>query len=95
MIHAESLKIDTDEGRYMLLVETDDCLHRFDIHGLVLDFYDEVRRELLPYVVEAEAARVTVPQLVTNRPVSVEDAIEAGYALDDPKSPGYHDRMVD
>ena len=43
---------------------------------------------------------VTVPNLaapkpVTSRPVSVYDAIDAGYALDDPKSPNYHERMVD
>jgi hypothetical protein len=36
-----------------------------------------------------------MPQFVTRRPVDIEDAVEAGYALDDPKSPGYHDRMVD
>jgi hypothetical protein len=43
---------------------------------------------------------VTVPNLaaprpVTSRPVSVEDAIEAGYALDDPKHPTFYERMVD
>lgn len=44
----------------------------------------------------------TVPQFVRSRPMSVADAISegfmqddyAGYEPDDPKSPGYHDRMV-
>lgn len=95
MRHAESLKIDTDEGSFVLEVETDDAVIRYDIHHLALEFEAEVRRELRPYALEAEHARATMPELVTSRPVSVEDAIEAGYALDDPKSPGYYERMVD
>ncbi len=95
-LHADSIKIDTDEGRFELVVETEEAgTLRIDFHGLALAFEDEVRRELRPYALEAVLSRRTMPELVTNRPVSVEDAIEAGYALDDPKSPGYYERMVD
>ncbi len=44
---------------------------------------------------DVTVANLAAPKPVTSRPVSVEDAIDAGYALDDPKSPGYHERMVD
>lgn len=99
MIRADSIKVSDDEGRYTLTIESDYGIFPIvvDIHDLVLDFYAQVQREIRPYVLEAEMSRfvAALPELVTNRPVSVEDAVEAGYALDDPKSPGYHDRMVD
>ena len=64
-----------------------------------IEFYDQVRSVIGEYAAEAQIARLEVqagiPQPVTNRPMSVEDAINAGYALDDPKSPGWHDRMSD
>ena len=100
MIRAEHVEIVTDEGRYVLVVWDEASTDKLsiDIHDSVLDFYAQVQREIRPYVLEAdleaEHARATMPQPVTNRPVSVEDAVDAGYALDDPKSPGFHDRMV-
>jgi hypothetical protein len=108
MITANSIQIDTDEGRYVLHIETEELgTARVDIHDIVLDFYAAVRAEIGPYAAEADSARRAVasgmsradyldsPQPVTSRPVDVQDAIDAGYALDDPKSPGFHDRMVD
>jgi hypothetical protein len=97
MITADSIKIDTDEGRFIMVVDYIGSAQplTFDIHDIALEVEAEVRRELRPYALEAEYARATMPSLVTNRPVDIEDAIEAGYALDDPKSPGYHDRVVD
>lgn len=93
---ADSVKIDTDEGRFVLILDTDyQGRVTIDIHDIALEVEATVRRELRPYALEAEHARATMPQYVTNRPMSVEDAIEDGYALDDPKSPGYYERMVD
>ena len=93
---ADAARIDDNEGRIAIIVDTDegDKLY-IDIHAVALDFEASVRANLRPYALEAEHARATMPELVTSRPISVEDAVEAGYALDDPKSPGYHDRMVD
>jgi hypothetical protein len=105
---ADAARVDEiNDGHIALIIDTDegDKLY-IDIHSVALEFYDSVQANLRPYVLEAEDARSAVaagvsledytalPQPITNRPVSVEDAIDAGYALDDPKSPGYHDRMV-
>jgi hypothetical protein len=107
MITADNISFDSDEGRFTMIVQGDEGdTIIVDIHNVALDFYAQVRREMDDYVADAESARKAVasgmsradyldsPQPVRSRPVSVEDAIEAGYALDDPKSPGYHDRMV-
>lgn len=92
---ADNIKIDTDEGRFILIIDTEEIgTLRVDFHRVALEFEDEVRRELRPYALEAYHAR-SLPQPVTTPIVSVEDAIAAGYALDDPKSPGYYERMVD
>ena len=92
MIHADSIKIDTDEGRYVLLIEDSsfDGPHSFDIHDVVLDFYASVQKEIRPYVLEAESARRSLP--VDGADLGVE--FQSGYALDDPKHPTYHERMV-
>ena len=104
---ADSVYLEVDEGRLMLHVWDEDGEHVYDIHADDVKFYENVQAELGGYAREALEARHAVrsgvtredylgsPQPVTSRPVSVEDAIDAGYALDDPKSPGYHERMVD
>ena len=105
---ADAVRVEGDERGFGLIIDTDEGDKVYvDIHNVALEFYDSVRVEMRGWVAESEDARAAVaagvsledytaiPQLVTNRPVSVEDAIEAGYALDDPKSPGFHDRMVD
>lgn len=106
---ADHARIDEhQDGRVAIIVDTDEGDKLYvDIHDCALDFYASVQADLRPYALEAEHARAAVgagvsleaytaiPQPVTNRPVDIEDAIEAGYALDDPKSPGYHERMVD
>jgi hypothetical protein len=107
-IRAEDVVIESDEDGYRLFVTDEESGNsiRINIQDIVFEFYAAVQREIRPYVLEAESARsavaagvslldYTAPQPVTNRPVDVYEAIEAGYALDDPKSPGYHDRMVD
>jgi hypothetical protein len=92
---ADAARVDSDEQGFGLVIDTDegDKLY-INIHSVALDFYDSVRVEMRGWVAEADMARATMPQPVTNRPVDVYEAIEAGYALDDPKSPGYHDRMT-
>lgn len=105
---ADAARIDEHrDGRIAIIVDTDEGDKLYvDIHSVALDFYASVQRELRPYALEAELARAAVqsgmsreeylgiPQVVTTGIVDIEDAIEAGYALDDPKSPGYHDRTV-
>jgi len=84
-LHADSIKIDTDEGRFELVVETEEAgTLRFDFHHIALEFEDEVRRELRPYALEATLARATM--------TGTRDQAE-GYELDDPKHPGFHDLM--
>jgi len=81
---ADNIKIDTDEGRFLLVISTEEIgTVTVDFHSLALEFEDEVRRELRPYALEAAHARATMP---------TDDG--DGYALDDPKSPGYYERMV-
>jgi len=99
-LNADSIRIDTDEGQFLLVIDTEEFgTLRVNFHACALEFEDEVRKELRPYALEAASARATMPssypEPVLSRPISVEDAIEAGYALDDPKSPGYYDRMID
>lgn len=104
---ATDIRVQEDEGRFVLLIDSDDeDTIIVDIHRIALKFYEEVQRELRPWFLEAEHARQAVaagvskadylgsPQPVTTRPVSVEDAVEAGYALDDPKHPSFLE-MVD
>ena len=82
---AETVKIDDDDGRFLLVVTTEHGdRFAFDIHAIALEVEAEVRRELRPYALEAQHARATMPPSY--------DAAEA-YALDDPKHPTYHDRM--
>ena len=95
---ADSLSIDTDEGRFVLVI-TDDEGDRavINFHHLALEFYEEVQRELRPWYLEAESARSAVAagaslnEYLTGTPDVDPDA----YALDDPKHPTYHERMVD
>ena len=87
MIQVDSIRIDDDEGRFVLEVVTiDGDSHRYDIHAHVVEFYDAVRVGMGPYVAEYEHARATMPGPV--------DEYDDGYALDDPKSEGWYERMV-
>lgn len=97
--YADEARVDTDEGRFRIVIETQDGDHmEFDIHAIALEFYENVQAELGGWAREGieirEQVRRGVPQPVTTPIADVEDAIDAGYALDDPKSPGYHDRIV-
>jgi hypothetical protein len=63
MIRAEKIRVDTDEGRYVLLIDTDEGEKlAVDIHDDVLDFYASVRAEIRPYVIESDHARATMVQ---------------------------------
>jgi len=104
-VRASSVTVDDDDGRFCLIVETDDGggSLQIDIHDDVLAFYAAVRRETGPYASEAESARTAVatgtPEHVylgtADRDEQAEPWIDSGYAPDDPKSPGYHERMAD
>ncbi len=78
----------SDEDGFVLQIFPDDG-PRIDINiqSIVFDFYKNVQAEIRPYVLEAESARASIPAGYAE--------LDDGYELDDPKSPGYHDRMVD
>ncbi len=99
MIRADRITVGEDEGHYTLDIETDEGDRlRVDIHGVVLKFYDDVRREIGPYAYEADMARRDIATGTFSVRAEMLGAIadqDTGYALDDPKHPTYHDRMVD
>jgi hypothetical protein len=83
---ADSIRIDTDEGRFILIIDTEEIgTLRVNFHNIALEFEDEVRKELRPYALEAYHARATMP--------SSDDEAD-GYDLDDPKHPTFYERMV-
>lgn len=76
---AHSIKIDTDEGRFVLIVETDEDEMVIDFHHLALELANsEGMRWLTGYAAEAEDARRTY------RPRLEESDLDA-YDLRDPK----------
>jgi hypothetical protein len=93
-LHAHTVKIDEDEGRFVLVVEDDEIGRvRIDIHDVALALEDEVRRELRPYALEAaEARRAVAGGRTLAQYLGQNDG--DGYALDDPKHPTYYERMV-
>lgn len=82
---ADSIRVDDDEGRIILLIDSDEeDTITVDIHAVALEFYAEVQRKLRPYALEAEHARAAMTP-----------AYADAYDLDDPKHPTYYERMVD
>jgi hypothetical protein len=79
---ADSMKIDDDEGRFLLVIETDEG-DRIEVnfHSIALEFEAEVRKELRPYALEAEHARATMAPSY--------DPADA-YDPDDTKHPMFH-----
>jgi len=97
MIRADHIIVDNDEGRFTLKVITEAGILTFDVHDVALELYDEIVARIGSYAAEAvhDIALDEVPVPVPTKVENVYDHVEAGYELDDPKSPGYHDRMVD
>lgn len=83
MNHADSVRIETDEGRIVMIVEHDDGTDTYDIHAIALEVEAEMRRELGPWAQEAALARRTMP-----------DSLEDGYDRGDPKHPDWHDTLA-
>lgn len=86
-MHADSLKIEADERGFVLIVQTDTYEDPLviNIHACAVELYDQVRREIRPYVLEMEHARITMPPSY--------DPADA-YDTDDPKHPMFHETMV-
>ena len=82
MQHVDRIKIDTDEQGFTLGIDGE----TYNIHGVALELYDQVVKEIGPWVREAEIARTTMPP-----------SYEPGeaYSADDPKHPDWHDAMAD
>ena len=66
---ANTAYLDTDEGRLLLCVETDEADYTFDIHGASQDLYESVQRLLIPHHREMEDARATRPQSMTREDI--------------------------
>jgi hypothetical protein len=103
---AESVKVDSDEGRITLEVEDVNGERvSVDIHGIDLDaFYDQVKARIGPYLAEMHEARQAVASGVTLAEfIADENAHErmtgqhddSGYELSDPKHPDFHSVHAD
>lgn len=92
-VTADTMKIDDDEGRFLLVIETDEG-DRIEVnfHSIALEFEAEVRKELRPYALEAEHARSSVARGETLAEYLGGDPGDA-YGTDDPKHPLYHGLM--
>ena len=96
MRHIDGIKIDTDEGRYVLVIDDEQKgLITYDIHDHVLQFYAAVQTEIRPYVLEAESARETADRISEYLAPWRPSDKDTGYELDDPKHPTFFERMVD
>jgi len=93
---ADNIKIDDDEGRFILVISTEEIGNiTVDFHACALEFEDEVRKQLRPYALEAADARRAVAAGVSLKSyVGAAEDDDCGYALDDPKHPTYYERMV-
>lgn len=86
----DEVLIETDEQGWELVIETNSGTYRFSAQGVahfgvLADQLRKVTRELDDWWGEGQqAAREHAATLVD----------EGGYDPSDPKSPGYHDRMV-
>ena len=84
---ADSITVDEDEGRYQLVIVSDELgTIRVDVHRVALELEEQVRRELRPYALEAEHALASYHADI--------DGLDDGYEPTDPKSNGYRERMV-
>ena len=99
-IRAEDFRVDSDEDGYSLFFTDSDSGQSIsiNIHGLTLEFYAAVQKEIRPYVLEAESARNAVSAGLSRAQylgiTGPPEDENSGYELDDPKHPTYHDRMV-
>lgn len=76
---ADEIKVVSDECGFKLhLVDTNGDEHRFNIHGVAWAFETNVRDTIGGWKAEGEAARSSMPRLVT-----VDDL--DGYEIGDPK----------
>jgi len=86
---ADNIKIDDDEGRFILVISTEEAgTLTVDFHACALQFEDEVRKQLRPYALEAASAWRS--EYLSGQPEPQAD----GYDLSDPKHPTYYERMV-
>lgn len=90
-----SAYVDTDEGRFQLHVHTDDGQHvTVDIHNEALEFYENVRDQLGRYLAEAQyASRMTPEDAIAAGYAKLDEALDTGYQLGDPKHPAFHDNV--
>ena len=90
---ADDIKLDSDENGFELVIESSEGTFRFNVHGLaateLCTILGTIVHELDMWWAEGRAAASEY-----ERERRVLWPGETGYEPDDPKSPGYHDRMV-
>jgi hypothetical protein len=92
---ADSVKVDSDEGRITLEISISEVVDGWDpdrltldIHGIDLDaFYDQVKARIGSYLRERDEARQEHAQVLYDA--------TAGYDLSDPKHPEFHSVHAD
>jgi hypothetical protein len=103
---ADSIDIDTDEGRFRLIIEAEGKTFTFDIHGAASDLYEAVKRKIEPWWTDGETVRSEFERRrvdVPDDPDSARRFVFAcnpevdlnAYLASDPKSPGYHSIHAD
>ena len=101
-LHAESVKVDTDEGALTLEIESsEEDRITVNIHGIDLDaFYDSVRSGIGGYLRERDEARAQAPDGVVvaireDGSFRCDPDESGGYDTSDPKHPEFHSIHAD
>jgi hypothetical protein len=92
-LHAESITVESDEGRTVLEIMDGESGKRLtvNIHDCDLDaFYDQVKARIGPYLRERDEARRTLPTRFECDPDE-----SGGYDLSDPKHAAFHSTHSD
>lgn len=101
-LHAESVKVDSDEGMFTLEIEVEDWEGAYsipndnrltlNIHNIDLDaFYEQVKARIGPYLREMHEARAEYRERVA----FAADMIADAYEISDPKNPDHHSVHAD
>ena len=93
---ADDIKLESGEDGFELRIESDNGIYTFNVHGLapteLCKMLGAVVHEIDVWWAEGKAAAA---QYGLERGVIEWGTIDSeGYHPEDPKSPGYHDRMV-
>jgi hypothetical protein len=83
---AESIKIESDEDGFHLILETPLAKYDFNIHHMAGELLAEVKREIEPWWAEGQAV---LASMKADGEIPGDDA----YPLYDPKHPDFHENF--